>query len=625
MKLLKTLILLAISFSSFGQDFNFTKIDNKTEIDFTVNVLGKKTKPTNDLCYEARILNPRITAIYSSSGNRYHGNDLIVDINELKKNGIDITSSELESLRFPIQLKPDEVNINVTGSITFENYTMNAKGMVSNYANYICVERNDRNYDKILTEVLDDNTGINAKTNASIKTAKKFITQTNTSIKIDEITYINRPRNSLVYKAKAIIYFIENQQGSKSHNTSDQQTDSNNGVSGNVNNNYNTTTNNNHSTSQNSKKLPHEKSWEESQRKIEESSRQYEQKQEVINNIADAAGELTSVLIQSGIFKSNPHAKARRLAKRNHIEIISDFNNGLAVAKKGFDKGGLTIGGARYGFIDEKGEIIIPPTYGNARSFSEGLAPVKVGITSISKWCFINEQGKIVIPKNYNDAYPFIDGEALVRVNKKYHKINKKGEVITTFKYQKAAANLFLQHKFPNLILVKQENKLGWIDESGKIVIPIQYKDAVDHPSYPGLARVKYNGKRVFINNKGVIVKGGHNTKSEFSEPVFNAIWNNSTNLNILAWHIYEEHNETEIISKGIYLIKRSIELEENYHNLDTYAHLLFKNKQYNEAYTLINYAVNVSKKSNTYNSKISKSSKRLIKNILGKEPSLRN
>lgn len=170
---------------------------------------------------------------------------------------------------------------------------------------------------------------------------------------------------------------------------------------------------------QNPEKSTYEQQWEESQRKIEESSRQYEQKQETINNIADAAGEFTGALIQSGIFNSNPYAKARRIAKRNKIEIISDFNNGLAVAKKGFDKGGLTIGGARYGFIDDTGEMVIPPTYGNARSFSEGLAPVKIGITTMSKWCFINETGEVVIPKKYSNAYSFINGEALVIIKKK--------------------------------------------------------------------------------------------------------------------------------------------------------------------------------------------------------------
>ena len=73
-----------------------------------------------------------------------------------------------------------------------------------------------------------------------------------------------------------------------------------------------------------------------------------------------------------------------------------------------------------------------------------------------------------------------------------------------------------------------------------------------------------------------------HNTKDEMDRSY--EIWNNSSQLNTLAWHIYQEHYQRTDLNKGIDIAKRSIELEQNYYNLDTLAALLFKVGRYTEA-----------------------------------------
>lgn len=68
-----------------------------------------------------------------------------------------------------------------------------------------------------------------------------------------------------------------------------------------------------------------------------------------------------------------------------------DVSRGEAIA---FCKDGL------WGFVSKKGEVIIPPTYEHAKSFSGGVAAVCVD----GLWGFIDPQGEMVIEPVYKDA-----------------------------------------------------------------------------------------------------------------------------------------------------------------------------------------------------------------------------
>lgn len=54
----------------------------------------------------------------------------------------------------------------------------------------------------------------------------------------------------------------------------------------------------------------------------------------------------------------------------------------------------------KWGFVDEKGKIVIEPKFDDAKSFSSGLAGVKNG----DMWSFIDTNGKIVIEGNFEDV-----------------------------------------------------------------------------------------------------------------------------------------------------------------------------------------------------------------------------
>lgn len=64
----------------------------------------------------------------------------------------------------------------------------------------------------------------------------------------------------------------------------------------------------------------------------------------------------------------------------------------------------------KWGFINDKGEVVIDLIYDDVKYFSEGLAAVKEN----GKWGFINKEGKVVIDFIYTDAEPFKHGVARV-------------------------------------------------------------------------------------------------------------------------------------------------------------------------------------------------------------------
>ena len=63
-----------------------------------------------------------------------------------------------------------------------------------------------------------------------------------------------------------------------------------------------------------------------------------------------------------------------------------------------------------FGYIRKDGTFAIAPTFVDARPFSQGLAPVRIG----SRWGYITTSGAMAIPNQYVEAYPFSGGLGLV-------------------------------------------------------------------------------------------------------------------------------------------------------------------------------------------------------------------
>jgi hypothetical protein len=79
------------------------------------------------------------------------------------------------------------------------------------------------------------------------------------------------------------------------------------------------------------------------------------------------------------------------------------------------------------GYVNRKGELVLPLKYDSGRDFSEGLAPVAVG----DKWGYVDRLGQWVLEPQFADAYPFHSGVAVVQDDRRSLRlISRTGETL---------------------------------------------------------------------------------------------------------------------------------------------------------------------------------------------------
>lgn len=184
-----------------------------------------------------------------------------------------------------------------------------------------------------------------------------------------------------------------------------------------------------------------------------------------------------------------------------------------------------------FGFINTKGEKVIPAIYEFAYAFSDGLASVQKN----GKYGYINIKGEVVIPLQYEEASPFVNGTATVmykdtingKINRHFFMINKRGEKIS-----EDFDNIsWRTRKSEMIMMARRGNKWGAINGIGQIKIPFIY-DAVkgrlpQHASVSDhFVSVSQDGKWGFINlassENSVIVFPQYENVGVFS---FGAAW----------------------------------------------------------------------------------------------------
>lgn len=156
------------------------------------------------------------------------------------------------------------------------------------------------------------------------------------------------------------------------------------------------------------------------------------------------------------------------------------FSDGLAAISKSTEN-------KTSGYIDTKGNVVLPLKYDHTGDFSEGYGYIKDG----SKYFVVDRKGQILKGGPYENVFGFSDGLCSVQLNKKYGFINTKGEMVIAPTYD-------LPSKFHNgyavvKVLDKRQADLnmrkaglaqpqgragapsltGLIDKTGKVIIPI--------------------------------------------------------------------------------------------------------------------------------------------------------
>ena len=178
------------------------------------------------------------------------------------------------------------------------------------------------------------------------------------------------------------------------------------------------------------------------------------------------------------------------------------------------------------GYVDVNGKEVVSCKYNDVSYFEEGLVAVDFN----GKWGYVNESGKEVIPCKYDRTWNFSEGLASVELNGKYGFIDKSGREVVPCKYEYACdfseGLALVSQRWKDIFIDKRGNealalgddivmpfceglakvirsggKCGYIDKSGREVVPCKYEFACDF--YGGLAQVELNGKKGCIDRKG--------------------------------------------------------------------------------------------------------------------------
>ena len=153
----------------------------------------------------------------------------------------------------------------------------------------------------------------------------------------------------------------------------------------------------------------------------------------------------------------------------------------------------------KYGYIDERGDVVIEPIYDYAERFAAcGLALVGKEQNGIKSFGYINERGEEVIPLKFSSAESFgEDGIALVEGKKL---INTRGEILVSTEERIAKNARFTENGL--CVVTNGYRNYGYIDRDGKLVISVSDGVANDF-STCGIARISINGGAYYINERG--------------------------------------------------------------------------------------------------------------------------
>ncbi|MGO4886626.1 WG repeat-containing protein [Anaerobacillus sp. MEB173] len=159
-----------------------------------------------------------------------------------------------------------------------------------------------------------------------------------------------------------------------------------------------------------------------------------------------------------------------------------------------------------YKVINERGEEITKKTYDLIRPYVESRA-IFGGLNSEGQYLYgyLCEQGNEVIPLQFENAYDFIGGKALVQTKEnQYALITRTGEILQTYPYA------FMMGYSEGLIPFQKtfNDKWGYVDEGGHIVISPQYSNAMafqDGRAVVNIADDMYN-KYGLINIKAEFI-----------------------------------------------------------------------------------------------------------------------
>ncbi|RXT04536.1 WG repeat-containing protein [Ammoniphilus sp. CFH 90114] len=142
----------------------------------------------------------------------------------------------------------------------------------------------------------------------------------------------------------------------------------------------------------------------------------------------------------------------------------------------------------KWGYVNRKGDIVVPPQYDRVHNFSHGLALVEKDYNL----SFIDKNGKVVVSlPPHSWAEPFSDGVALVQIGGTVKYIDPTGKAVLTLPNNGNTYSSFSEGL--EVVGLSEGEQYGYMNKSGKIVIPAKFSNA--SPFVEGLAVVSLPDK----------------------------------------------------------------------------------------------------------------------------------
>ncbi len=188
---------------------------------------------------------------------------------------------------------------------------------------------------------------------------------------------------------------------------------------------------------------------------------------------------------------------------------------------------------AKFGCINENGELIVPVIYENMDSFKDGFAKICVD-EGDRHYGYINTKGEIIVNPEYDILGEFIDGIALVcystPAQNRYGYINESGELITEVNFNDAGDFVDGLARVQVINGIMDGYSAGFINQSGERVIDFDYDQVGDFSE--GYASVYLNGKCGVINTLGEeVIAKEYDSISCFENGYAVAVKNGKTGL----------------------------------------------------------------------------------------------
>lgn len=205
------------------------------------------------------------------------------------------------------------------------------------------------------------------------------------------------------------------------------------------------------------------------------------------NDVTDFYDGYALAINKNETFVLDKNGKETKVITKDKIKSVHHFSEGMAPIQVGL----------KYGFVNEKGVIIIEPQFLSVGYFSNGLAWAR---TNNNKLGYIDTKGKWVIEPKFYATRIFDKKSGRTRVKDKsgWGYVNSKGEILRI-----KEAQVFNDFE-DGLCALRVNNLWGFIDGDGKWAIEPKYTAVTSFTN--GFAGVRVKEKWGVINQKGEMV-----------------------------------------------------------------------------------------------------------------------